>query len=74
MAAQAVHVVGVVLAHAGLVALFEANVHVAVGGDAAEIHVVDLGIGGCGPGCAELVRKFCFLHFGQEVEILENPR
>ena len=50
----AVHVIGIVLADA-LLTLGEANVDVAIGRDAAEIHVVNLRVGGRRPGRAKLV-------------------
>ena len=67
----AIHMVGVVLAHA-LFAFGEADVHMAIRGDSAKIHVVNLCVGSRSPGRAQLVRKLRFLHLWKEIEVFEH--
>jgi hypothetical protein len=68
----AVHMVGVVLANARLLTLRESDINVAIGRDAAEVHVINLGVRSSSPRSAELVGKLRFFHLRQEVEIFEH--
>ena len=67
----AIHVVCVVLTHA-LFALGEADVHMAIRRDSAEIHVVNFGVGSSGPGRTQLVWELRFFHLRQEIKVLED--